>query len=435
VIRALALALILGGSTVLAQGPVTGHVSFLVDALPDPDAAPGRQPVSEARVRVFAEHRSQLGDRLRIVASGHVDGLVGRSRSGDQSPRDAVVRPLDLYAELVWPRAELRAGASRIVWGRLDEFQPTDVVNPIDLSKFLLEGRSEARLSVGVVRGRFFLPASTTVEALVVPGFRPGRFDQLDEPTSPFNLGALPRSLVDRREPQLGAASLQGGVRVTSTVGRVDWGATVYRGLRTFPIIEAFNLLPVEPFSSPSALPVAAEVFPRFTMLGGDFETVRGAWGVRGEVAFFVDDTLQSVALRRGVEGASAEGGIGVDRRAGSYRLSGNVLVAHRSASVDSMTPTGTSEPRLSEPTLSGTDVSFVVAADRSFARETRTLRVFAVSDPGNGTSFVRAIGAISLRDDVWLEGSGGVFTGASTSTLGRLTRQDFLYARLKVHF
>jgi hypothetical protein len=426
---------------VLAQGPVTGHVSFLADTLPDPDAEPGRQPVSEARVRIFAEHRSQLGDHLRIVASGHVDGLVGRSGSGDRAQRDVVARPLDLYAELVWPRAELRAGASRIVWGRLDEFQPTDVVNPIDLSKFLLEGRSEARLSAGVLRGRFFLPASTTVEALVVPAFRPGRFDQLDEPTSPFNLGALPRSLVDRREPQLGAASLQGGVRVTSTVGRVDWGATVYRGLRTFPVIEAPDLLPVEPFASP----IAAEVFPRFTMLGGDFETVRGAWGVRGEVAFFVDDTLQSIALRRGVEGASAEGGIGVDRRAGSYRLSGNVLVSHRSASVDSTTPMGISEPTpseptlseptLSEPTLSGTDVSLVLAADRSFARETRTLRVFAVTDPGNGTSFVRAIGAVSLREDVWLEGSGGVFTGTSATTLGRLTRQDFLYARLKVYF
>jgi hypothetical protein len=44
-------------------------------------------------------------------------------------------------------------------------------------------------------------------------------------------------------------------------------------------------------------------------------------------------------------------------------------------------------------------------------------------------------IGAFSLRDNVWLEGSGGLFTGTSLDVIGRLTRRDFLYARLKVFF
>jgi hypothetical protein len=44
-------------------------------------------------------------------------------------------------------------------------------------------------------------------------------------------------------------------------------------------------------------------------------------------------------------------------------------------------------------------------------------------------------IAAISVRDNVWLEGSGGVFTGTSTDVIGRLSRRDFLYGRLKVFF
>ena len=48
-----------------------------------------------------------------------------------------------------------------------------------------MEGRSEARLPVGLVRARTFLPRSTTLEAVYVPHFRRGRFDQLDEPSSP----------------------------------------------------------------------------------------------------------------------------------------------------------------------------------------------------------------------------------------------------------
>ena len=84
---------------------------------------------------------------------------------------------------------------------------------------------------------------------------------------------------------------------------------------------------------------------------------------------------------------------------------------------------------------LDESDVTLVVAADRSFARETRTLRLFAVYDPTDSTTFTRCIGAISLRDDVWLEASGGLLTGTSTGTIGRLTRRDFVYAKLKVYF
>jgi hypothetical protein len=299
------------------------------------------------------------------------------------------------------------------VWGRLDEFQPTDVVNPIDLTKFLLEGRSEARLSVAVVRGRVFLPGSSTLEAVLVPAFRAARFDQLDEETSPFNAGAgdvvsgFSRTVM-RDEPDLAWRNMQGGARFTSTASRFDWGVSAYRGFRSFPIVTA---LP-----TPEGVSVS-ETFPRFTMIGGDFETVRGPWGLRGEVAAFVEDELQASTAPRGVPGHSIDAGLGLDRRAGDYRVGANVLWSRRSAD-------GTHS-----------DVTIVIAADRSFDRETRTLRVFGVYDPRDATAFGRLIAAISLRDNVWLEGSGGVFTGTSVDVLGRLSSCDFLYGRLKVFF
>ena len=63
-------------------------------------------------------------------------------------------------------------------------------------------------------------------------------------------------------------------------------------------------------------------------MIGADFETVRGLWGVRGEVAAFVEDELQSFSARRGVAGRSISAGTGVDRRAGDYRIAANALWA-----------------------------------------------------------------------------------------------------------
>ena len=455
-----------------ASAQINGHVSVIVDALPDVGDEPGRQSVVESRVRLFAERRAELGPHLRLNIAGYVDGLLadrgaitGNPAEAGLNPAkaglysDAIVRPADLYIDLVTPHFDVRAGAARLVWGRLDEFQPTDVVNPIDLSRFLMEGRSEARLPVGLVRARMFLPRSTTIEAVLVPHFRRSRFDQLDEPTSPFNLAdptrSAPRSGIPegtpyaangipegtpyvqrvRNEPR-GIESFQGGMRVTATTARVDWSVSAYRGRRAFPIstlvgadLSTFAKATVDEQVGPS--PIIRESFPRFTMLGGDFETVRGLWGVRGEVAAFVDDELQSTRLVRGVPGRSITAGIGIDRKAGDYRIAANALWAW--SGIDDADPAA--QLSAVEDEVERTDTSFVIAADRSFARETRTLRVFAVYDPAEATAFTRVIGAVSLRDNVWLEGSGGVFTGASLDVIGRLTRRDFLYARLKVFF
>jgi hypothetical protein len=427
---ALTLALI---AWVPVKAQVTGSASAMVDVLPDPDKAERRQTVTELRLRVFAEGKRDVGEHFRLNASGYVEGLLG-DRGVSETVTDAVIRPVDLYAEWSYPRFEIRAGASRIVWGRLDEFQPTDVVNPIDLARFLLEGRGDARLSVGVVRGRVFLPGSSTLEAVLVPAFKAGEFDQLDGETSPFNVSAsnvvsgFSRTsdvvsgfsrTITRDEPDLAWHNMQGGVRFTSTASRVDWGLSAYRGFRSFPIVTALV--------TPQGIS-ATETFPRFTMIGGDFETVRGPWGLRGEVAAFVDDALQASTVPRGVSGKSVEAGVGLDRRAGDYRVGANVLWSWRSA--DEVDALG-----VADESLHGSDVTLVITADRSFARETRTVRAFGVYNPGDRTAFGRVIAAVSVRDNVWLEGSGGVFTGTSTDVIGRLSRCDFLYGRLKVFF
>jgi len=374
--------LVWGLAAMLWAGPafaqVDGNVTVMFDILPDLAASPGAQRAAELRTRVYAERADAFGEHIRTSLSAYFDALAAERPAGDPQSRegDAIVRPGDIYLDYRAERFDLRAGFARIVWGRLDEFQPTDVVNPIDLTRFVFDGRSEARLPVALVRGRLFLPHSSTLEAVLVPVFRAGRFDQLDEPSSPFNLIApFP---IAATEPH----RLQGGARFTTTSGRVDWGVSAYHGFHTFP--------------TPGYMP--------FTMAGGDFETVRGAWGVRGEGSWFSNAGEDEF-----------EAGAGVDRRAGDYRVAGNVLVTRHQ--------------------LEGTQMLAVGAIDRSFARDTRRLRFFGAYDPIDDTAFVRGILAVSLRDDVWIEGSGGLFAGSSSGTIGRLTRRDFVYARLKVFF
>ena len=380
-----------------------GHLSTLFAVMPDVSPADGRQSIAELRTRLFTEGLFNPAEAWHIRAGVFVDALLADrgTLAGNGASTAAVIRPADLYVEFRGTSFDVRAGMSRVVWGRLDEFQPTDVVNPVDLSRFVFEGRSEARLPVALVRGRAFLPRSSTLEGIVVPVFRAGRFDQLEETTSPFHLS--PPGVIERHEPGTSWSNIQGGARFTSTIARLDWGVSAWRGFEHFPAYAPAMS------DAEGAVPRFVAVFPRFTMVGVDFETVRGPWGLRGELAWF--DSLSP---------RSFEGGLGADRRAGSYRVALNAVVSR----------------------AEDTDVSLVGWAERSFARETRTVRLLAVYDPSDETAFVRGIGSWRVRDNISFEASAGWFSGEAAASaqsgidvLALLSRRDFLYARLKVHF
>lgn len=388
---AAAFALVLVASHVSAQTRPTGYVSTVVDFFPD------RGDVTELRARAFAEQKASPADGVRLTLSGVVEGLVAHRGEG---VRDAVASLHDATVELTLGRVDLLTGFTRVAWGRLDELQPTDVVNPIDASRFFFEGRSEARLPVPLARGRLFFTDDVVLEAIYVPAFRRGRFDWLDEETSPFNLAAnLPDVPIDDREPPVTFRNSQGGARFSATAGRVDWSLSAYRG------IEPFGFYTVWPGG-------LLRTYPRFTMIGADFETARGEWGVRGEVAAFVRDSFQGESSVE--RGRSYDAGVGFDRRAGGYRIAGTAIVHH-------------------EPSRTG--LSLIVAADRTFARETQSLRVFGVYGATEGSGFLRGILTSKLRDQVALETSVGWFAGAGRDLTGRFEENDFVYARLKVYF
>jgi hypothetical protein len=191
---------------------------------------------------------------------------------------------------------------------------------------------------------------------------------------------------------------------------------SAYRGFEAFPIVT------FEPYVPQTSIALVS-THPRFTMIGGDFETVAGEWGMRGEVAAFVRDNFQAGNLAT-VSGRSFDAGLGVDRRAGSYQFSGTVLV-HRELP-DAM-PGSALETR--------TDVSLIVSADRTFARERYRLRAFSVFNAAEESSFLRAIGVAKLTDDLAVEGSAGWFAGEGRDTIGRFSDSDFAYVRLKYYF
>ena len=427
--RALALGLTLLAAPIVSHAQpsatLSGYTSLMLDAVPDapgPSASP--DGAIELRGRVFLDGKLTLGERLTVRAAAWAEGLTGERQGSTR--RVAVAQPHEISATWTTSAVELTAGIGQVVWGRLDEFQPTDVVNPIDVTRFFLEGRAEARRAVALTRLRAFLPAGTTFDAVYVPVFRAATFDMLGEATSPFSLaprevcvpGACVPVVTSQVRPAVTAANGQGGARLAATTGRVDWAFMAWRGFEAVPLYEA-----AAPFV-PGVRGLAVDaVHPRTTVVGGDVETVRGAWGLRGEVAWHVEDTLQASDRFAALAARSVEGGVGVDRRAGGYRVSATLLGAAR---------------RLRDGAAGAIDrhdLQIVTSVDRSFARETRRLRLFGVYNPGDRSAFVRGVGGVSVRDGWWIEASAGWLTGDGADTLSRLADRDFVYLRARVYF
>ena len=426
------LAWLAAGPAHAQRGPVDGHVSIGVDHLPNLD------DTSELRARLFVE-RAWTSGSWRLRGAMRAEGLAA---DRDRTRRDGHLQVRE--ATVAWSgRAfDVRAGIGTIVWGRLDEVQPTDVINPLDASKYLLDGRAEARLPVTHVRARWFAGEKAAVEAVWVPFFRRGRYDVLDEASSPFNLtndatrctpgpACPPVASFQRVEPSRTLGGSQGGARLSATSGRVDWAIAVYSGYPGFgrlAVIPVGVLVPAgtPPPPLPPTTVLVRERFPRFTMIGGDAETVRGDWSIRGEAALTTGDTVVTGASPLGVAGRSIRAGVGADRKAGAFSLSGTVLIEHRDADADQA---------LGIAGDADTNVSLVVGSERGFARDTRKVRVFGAWNVADASAFARTIGSWSLRDNLSLEGSVGWFFGRGDDTISRFADRDFVTVSLKTYF
>jgi hypothetical protein len=118
---------------------------------------------------------------------------------------------------------------------------------------------------------------------------------------------------------------------------------------------------------------------------------------------------------------------VGVDRKAGDYRISATALYHRERYDEVVASAEGASRGRA--------DVSLILSSDRSFARERYGLRTFGVYNASESSGFLRAIATAKLRDNVALEGSGGWFVGAGRDIVGRFADSDFVYARVKYYF
>jgi len=382
---------------------------------------PHKEDMFEWRNRLFLEKRKDVKDWLTFYISGRTDALLS---DREEEKNDILVRVDDAYCNLYLAKGEIKIGYSKVFWGKLDQLTPVDIVNPLDISKLFLETeRKEAKLAAPFFMVSPYFGEQNRLDFMVLPFFKKGTYDELNEKTSPFNLEYFPspfdKLTVEEQLPSKNIGNMEYGGRFSSIFREIDWSLYYFRGFSDFPVYKlTYRYNPIINESIPDT--IKAEYF-KYNMLGYDFEFVRGKWGLRGEGAFFTDQGFQKKGILDYIKGNSFSVGFGADRSFGDNYL--NFSALYRKIFVDSDI-----EERKDEITLLGN-------LERKFSYETKVIKLLSIFNTMSNSIFLKGTLSVNLLENLWADLSIGIFEGKENDTLDKFEDSDFLYINCKYNF
>lgn len=329
---ALLLLVCLGGASPAAAVDVpvgrwrleaAGSLEFL-DVERVEKTSPRQNPEGRIRLRLGAEVASHL--RIETAWTG-IAGGTPRNPSGagvfdlnrtrqDISPS---LEAEEAYVEDVRPSFEVRVGLQKFAWGKLDELQPNDLLNPRKFYDPLLDDEIDRKVGVPAVAGTVALPVPETgaaptdlrLTAVWLPLVVPYHFPDIDERWFPPVARAPAKSRIagpggielavanserfrNAAVPARTLANGGGALRLAGLFHGADFSLYYYDGYDTAPAFDAraTGFVRLDP-ASPQGVDLrsAIDVFPifrRIRSIGTDLAYELFGFAFRGEAAYIL---------------------------------------------------------------------------------------------------------------------------------------------------
>ncbi len=186
----------------------------------------------------------------------------------------------ELYADVWLGKLDLRIGHQIIAWGRADGLNPTDNLTPKNYFVRSPEP-DDVRMGNYLFRARYQVNEQIRLEGIWVPFYRYSvyRFDLFDMPDFvKFN---------DRGNLAWEKSGGNIGMKTEFMLGRIDGSLSWFRGFDPQPGIDLDHL--GMQMTGDIELDLIARAF-RQNIIGADFATTAGNYGVRGEVGLRIPD-------------------------------------------------------------------------------------------------------------------------------------------------
>lgn len=247
--------------------------------------------------------------RWDLQASVRMDGY---SQHGDRDWDHADLDYDEAFIRYRSDNSRITAGAQKIVWGRIDEFPPTDRLSTHDLTRYIMDDLADRRRASPAIRYEQFF-GQQKLDLVFLPWFREAELPGASSVWFPVNqqsgqilgLKSTPATvaLIKSVPVDVDASNSDGGfgVRYSGSGEGMDYALTVQKVRQSLPY-----------FSYNSARGVLEAKYPRSWLVGGDVgvEAMGAIW--RLEAGWMGDapvtradgsyDTVKSVTWGAGVE-------------------------------------------------------------------------------------------------------------------------------------
>jgi hypothetical protein len=279
---------------------VEGKIEFLAVGRIQ-SSSPNQYPQGKLRLRTTTD----LSPSWRLVTD-----LTGTAGGTPRDPSGAGVYDFghvrqdispslefgEAYLDFYSPLLDLRLGLQKFAWGKLDRFQPNDLLNPQKYYDPLLEEENDRKIGVPAIAPTFYLPAGGSAAPLTelrlglvwAPIYVPYFFPDLDErwyppiwrvPAESSVQGLTVQNQERFRNASLPPRTLEHStyaVRLSGLLAGADFAAYYFEGFDPAPALDvaATGFARLDPLS-PQRLDLRSEVevFPEFDRIraaGGD---------------------------------------------------------------------------------------------------------------------------------------------------------------------
>jgi hypothetical protein len=224
-----------------------------------PESLTALQATGDIRdvLRVVLDARTMFGGP-QMHATGF--GLVNlRDTFQNTSPQEEIE---EAYADVFLPSVDLRIGKQKFAWGKLDLFQPTDVVDPKRYTDPFIMSAEDQKIGIPAIRASYYPPGlgehwpqDMRATLIWVPMPIPPRFPLQDERWFPAAYTVPATTLIPGSEFGPGAPDLQStntfltannpppwqlskgaiALRLNGLWHGTDWDLYYYNGLETAP--------------------------------------------------------------------------------------------------------------------------------------------------------------------------------------------------------
>lgn len=276
--RFILLLTILGWSGLDAQpvwhGYVMQHTAFRAEK-------PQDAMLLRTRLRLNSEYSGE-----NIYGYASLDFLNDAAKS-DRTTLNLKALYLDIYSNYL----DWRIGKQQVVWGKADGYFINDIVNPLDLSYFLLQDFDDIRMATTLVKSRLHF-GNQSLEAVFIPEFRPTRlnfsgdwgFARPDSVDLGQIMPRLPLNYLEEKDLQFSLRKAEWGLKLNSFILGTDLSFIYLKIREDRPVY--FKTIAFTQTGLPSSINLNP-THPWLQFYGMNFSRPTGLLVWRGEGGYF----------------------------------------------------------------------------------------------------------------------------------------------------